>query len=341
MEYRNGNYGEIEIMVSKTDIKNIKTEMGSDIENLLNGEVDAYIVEEDAAGKRLDLYASEKYKDISRSYIQKLIKEDRVLVNSKKVKASFKLSEGDEVAVSMPEQRELELVPQNIELNIVYEDEGLLIVNKPQGMVVHPAPGNPDGTLVNALLYHCGDNLSTVNDRIRPGIVHRIDKDTSGLLVVAKTNEVHEHLAKQFAVHSITREYEMLCIGNVDWDKMTVDKPLGRNPKNRLKRAVVEGGRRAVTHFQVLESLRGFTYMRATLETGRTHQIRVHSSYLRHPIVGDNLYGYTVKKFSKLNGQMLHARKLGFIHPLTGEYVEFTSELPDYFVKTLDVMRRL
>lgn len=306
-----------------------------------NEEVDVYIVEDSSNGKRLDLYVTEKYRDISRSYIQKLIKEDRVLLNSKKVKSSYKLSVGDELLVMIPEQKELELLPQNINLNIIYEDDGLLIVNKDQGMVVHPAPGNPDNTLVNALLYHCGDNLSTLNDIIRPGIVHRIDKNTSGLLVVAKNNLVHEHLAKQFAVHSITREYEMLCVGNVNWEKMTVDKPLGRNPKNRLKRAVVENGKRAVTHFEIIESLNGFTYMRASLETGRTHQIRVHSSYIKHPIVGDDLYGYNIKKFSNLQGQMLHARKLGFIHPLTEKYVEFTSDLPENILKTLNKMRSL
>lgn len=331
-------------MLSKVEQnKNIDCDIAnvSEKESDKNEELDVYIVSKEDEGKRLDLYASEKYKDISRSYIQKLIKEDRVLVNSKKEKASYKLSSGDELTILMPEHKDLELIAQNIDLNIIYEDEGLLIVNKEQGMVVHPAPGNPDNTLVNALLYHCGDNLSSLNDRIRPGIVHRIDKDTSGLLVVAKNNVVHESLAKQFAVHSITREYEMLCIGNVNWEKMTVDKPLGRNPKNRLKRAVVEDGRRAVTHFETLESLNGFTYMKATLETGRTHQIRVHSAFINHPIVGDNLYGYSVKKFSKLKGQMLHARKLGFIHPLTGKYVEFTSELPEHFVKTLNIMRKL
>ena len=241
----------------------------------------------------------------------------------------------------MPEEKQLEPVAEKIDLDIIYEDEAILIVNKKQGMVVHPAPGNPDKTLVNALLYHCKDNLSDLNGKIRPGIVHRIDKNTSGLLVIAKSNYAHEYLAKQFAVHSISREYEMICVGNVNWDKMTVDKTLGRNPKNRLKRAVVEGGKRAVTHFEKVEDLNGFTYMKARLETGRTHQIRVHSSYLKHPILGDDLYGYKIKKFANLKGQLLHARKLGFIHPLTEEYIEFTSELPKYFLDTLNKIRKL
>ncbi len=329
--------GEVKIMKKEKKLDSCK----ENIFETENEEVDAYIVESNHSGKRLDLYLSEKYNDVSRSYVQKLIKDDRVLVNSKKEKPSYKLSIGDELLVMIPEEKELELLPQKINLNIIYEDEGLLIVNKEQGMVVHPAPGNPDKTLVNALLYHCGESLSTLNGKIRPGIVHRIDKNTSGLLVVAKNNFVHEHLAKQFAIHSITREYEMLTVGNVDWDKMTVNKPLGRNPKNRLKRAVVIDGKRAVTHFKVIEDLNGFTYMKASLETGRTHQIRVHSSYIKHPIVGDDLYGYKIKKFSNLQGQMLHARKLGFIHPLTEKYVEFTSELPEDFLKTLNKMRSL
>ena len=305
-----------------------------------NDEIDGYIVEKNKEGIRLDVFISEKYNELSRSFIQKLIKEDRILVNSKKAKSSYKVSENDEIVVSIPEEKGIVLKPQDIKLNIVYEDSSILIVNKPQDMVVHPAPGNPDGTLVNALLYHCKGELSNLNGEIRPGIVHRIDKDTSGLLVVAKNNNAHEKLAKQFAVHSITREYEMISIGGVKWDKMTVDEPLGRNPKNRLKRAVVsEGGKRAVTHFEVIEHMSGFTYMKASLETGRTHQIRVHLSYLNHPILGDGLYGYSVKKFAKLKGQMLHARKLGFIHPETNEYVEFTSELPDYFEKVLDIIR--
>lgn len=313
-----------------------------DASNPFAEEVDGFVVEADWDGKRLDLFTSEQYTDISRSNIQKLIKENRILVNSKKEKASYKVSTGDLVTVAMPEPKELLIEAQDIDIEIVYEDDDLLIVNKPQGMVVHPAPGNPDKTLVNAIMYHCKGKLSSINGVIRPGIVHRIDKNTSGLLVVAKNNNAHKKLAEQFAVHSITREYEMICSGRVDWDKKTVDTLIGRNPKNRLKMSVIKsGGKRAVTHFEVLEDLSGFTYMKATLETGRTHQIRVHSSYLKHPIIGDNIYGYPIKKFAYLEGQMLHARKLGFIHPTTGEYLEFTSDLPDYFKKALNIIRHL
>ncbi len=313
-----------------------------DASNPFAEEVDGFVVEADWDGKRLDLFTSEQYTDISRSNIQKLIKENRILVNSKKEKASYKVSTGDLVTVAMPEPKELLIEAQDIDIVIVYEDDDLLIVNKPQGMVVHPAPGNPDKTLVNAIMYHCKGKLSSINGVIRPGIVHRIDKNTSGLLVVAKNNNAHKKLAEQFAVHSITREYEMICSGRVDWDKKTVDTLIGRNPKNRLKMSVIKsGGKRAVTHFEVLEDLSGFTYMKATLETGRTHQIRVHSSYLKHPIIGDNIYGYPIKKFAHLEGQMLHARKLGFIHPTTGEYLEFTSDLPDYFKKALNIIRHL
>lgn len=313
-----------------------------DASNPFAEEVDGFVVEADWDGKRLDLFTSEQYTDISRSNIQKLIKENRILVNSKKEKASYKVSTGDLVTVAMPEPKELLIEAQDIDIEIVYEDNDLLIVNKPQGMVVHPAPGNPDKTLVNAIMYHCKGKLSSINGVIRPGIVHRIDKNTSGLLVVAKNNNAHKKLAEQFAVHSITREYEMICSGRVDWDKKTVDTLIGRNPKNRLKMSVIKsGGKRAVTHFEVLEDLSGFTYMKATLETGRTHQIRVHSSYLKHPIIGDNIYGYPIKKFAHLEGQMLHARKLGFIHPTTGEYLEFTSDLPDYFKKALNIIRHL
>ncbi len=266
-----------------------------------------------------------------------MIKEDRVFVNTKKQKASYKVVYNDRIEISMPEPEELEILSQDIKLEIVYEDEDLLVINKPQGMVVHPAPGNPDNTLVNAVMYHCKGKLSSINGVIRPGIVHRIDKNTSGLLVVAKNNISHQGLAEQFKVHSIKREYEMICMGNIKWDHMSVDKPIGRNPKDRLKMGVVKsGGKRAVTHLEVLENLTGLTHLRATLETGRTHQIRVHTSFLNHPILGDNLYGYSVKRYSNLQGQVLHARTLGFIHPKTKEYVEFTSELPKYFQEILN-----
>lgn len=295
-------------------------------------------VKKDDEGKRLDAFLSEMYSDVSRSMHQKLIRDGMTLVNDKKQKPSYKICIGDKIEVEFPEPKALDVEPQDIPIEIVYEDGDILIVNKAQGMVVHPAPGNFDNTLVNAILFHCKENLSSINGVIRPGIVHRIDKNTSGLLVIAKNDKAHNFLAEQFAVHSITREYEMIVVGNVDWIKMTIDKPIGRNPKDRLKMAVVKnGGKRAVTHFELIENFNGFAHLKATLETGRTHQIRVHSNYMKHPIIGDDLYGYTVKKFSKITGQVLHARKLGFIHPSSGEYMEFNSELPEYF---LDVMKK-
>lgn len=303
-------------------------------------EIDAFIVDDENEKKRLDVFVSEQYRDLSRSTIQKFIKEYRIIVNSKVEKASYKVCLNDLVQVEIPEPEELKIEAQNIEINIVYEDNDILVVNKEQGMVVHPAPGNPDKTLVNAIMYYCRDNLSSINGVIRPGIVHRIDKNTSGLLVIAKNNYAHQFLAEQFAVHSITREYDMIVSGNIEWENYTIDKPIGRNPKDRMKMAVVNsGGKRAVTHFKVVENLNGFTYMKATLETGRTHQIRVHCNYMKHPIIGDNLYGYNLKRFTKLKGQMLHAGKLGFIHPTTKEYIEFTSPLPDYFSNELKKLR--
>lgn len=297
-----------------------------------------FYVMEDEEGVRLDLFLSEQFDDISRSYIQKLIKEGLVSVNGSREKAKYIVCENDIINLSLPDRSEPAPEPEKIKLDIVYEDEHVIVVNKPQGMVVHPAPGNSAGTLVNALLYHCEGRLSTINGVTRPGIVHRIDKDTSGLLVAAKTDKAHEELAAQFKVHSIERTYEMVCIGNVKEDSFTVDMPIGRNPSNRLKMAVVKDGKSAVTHFEVIQRFEGYTHMRARLETGRTHQIRVHISYMKHPILGDPIYGPKKCPF-KLTGQTLHARSLGFIHPANGEYMEFTSELPDYFTKLLKVLK--
>lgn len=303
-------------------------------------DVDVYIVSDDDEDSRLDFYIASQYRDISRSYIQKFIKEDRIRVNSKIEKASYKVKTGDKIEVNMPEPQALEIEPQDIGIDIVYEDDYLMVVNKQQGMVVHPAPGNPDRTLVNAVLFHCGDRLSSINGVIRPGIVHRIDKNTSGLLVIAKDNQTHQGLSDQFKVHSITREYEMICIGNVEWQEKTIDGPIGRNPKDRMKMAIVKtNGKRAVTHFRLVENYDGYSHLSARLETGRTHQIRVHISSINRPILGDNLYGYKVKKFAKLEGQCLHARKLGFIHPISGKYMEFDSDLPEYFEDVLNKLR--
>lgn len=293
-------------------------------------EIREFLVLEEDEGDRLDVYLAKELGDMSRSYIQKIIKDKKVSVNTKIEKAKYLVKEDDKITVEIPAPKLLEVTPQDIPIDIVYEDSDVLIINKPQDMVVHPAPGNYDNTLVNAILYHCKDNLSSINGIIRPGIVHRIDKDTSGLLMIAKNNNSHNSLAQQLKDHSITREYEFICHGVVKEDRITVDKPIGRNPKDRLKMAIVKGGKRAVTHFEVIERYDNFTHMKATLETGRTHQIRVHALSINHPLLGDIVYGPKNSK-SKLKGQTLHAKKLGFIHPTSNEYIEFDSKLPKYF----------
>lgn len=298
-------------------------------------EIREFLVLEEEEGERLDVYLSSQLGDMSRSYIQKIIKDRKVKVNDKVEKSKYLVKEEDKIVIEIPAPKLLEIVPQNIPIDIVYEDNDLLIVNKPQNMVVHPAPGNYENTLVNAILYHCKDNLSSINGVIRPGIVHRIDKDTSGLLMIAKNNNAHNSLAEQLKEHSITREYEFICHGVFKEDKITVNKQLGRNPKDRLKMAVVKDGKRAVTHFEVIERFENYTLVRATLETGRTHQIRVHAASLNHPLLGDPLYGPKNNKL-KIEGQTLHAKKLGFIHPSKNEYVEFNSQLPEYFQKILN-----
>ena len=254
-------------------------------------EVKEFIVIEEEEGDRLDVYLSEQLGDMSRSYIQKLIKDKKVTVNDKIEKAKYLVKEDDKIVIQIPAPKLLEVIPQDIPINIVYEDKDVLIVNKPQDMVVHPAPGNYEGTLVNAILYHCKENLSSINGVIRPGIVHRIDKDTSGLLMIAKNNNAHNSLAEQLKEHSITREYQFICHGVVKEDKITVNKPIGRNPKDRLKMAVVKDGKNAITHFEVIKRYENFTHMKARLETGRTHQIRVHALSINHPLLGDEVYG--------------------------------------------------
>lgn len=296
-----------------------------------------FTVDAENAGKRIDVFVTEMAGDITRSFAQKLIESGEVAVRGReKVAKNYKISEGDVILVNIPEPEELEIVPQDIPLNIVYEDADLLVVNKPKGMVVHPAPGNPDGTLVNAIMYHCGDSLSSINGVIRPGIVHRIDKDTSGLLVVAKNDAAHRKLAEQFAVHSITREYRAITYNNFKEDEGTVDAPVGRDSKNRLRMAVTdaEHGRRAVTHYKVLRRSGRFTYIACRLETGRTHQIRVHMAHIMHPLVGDQIYG-PKKGVPGIGSQVLHAMLLGFVHPSTGKYVEFTSDLPETFTEAM------
>ena len=273
--------------------------------------------------------------------MQKLIENGLVTVNGKAVKSNYKLRKGDILEVEIPDPEPLEIEAEDIPLDIIYEDKDVVIVNKPQGMVVHPAPGHYNGTLVNALMYHCKDDLSGINGQMRPGIVHRIDKDTSGVLMIAKSDAAHNSLAQQLAVHSITRKYYAVVCGNIKEDSGTVDKPIGRNPKDRKKMAVVQGGRRAVTHYRVLERFGGkYTLIEAQLETGRTHQIRVHMASLGHPLLGDTVYGSEKQPF-KLQGQVLHAKVLGFNHPSDGRYVEFESPLPEYFEKLLTKLRNI
>ena len=293
-------------------------------------------------GQRLDKLLSRELPELSRSALQSLIAKGCVTSGGKSLSKSAKLPLGQEVTVLLPAPAPLEVEAQNIPLDIVYEDGDLLVVNKPKGMVVHPAPGNPDCTLVNALLYHCGESLSGINGVIRPGIVHRIDKDTSGLLIVAKNDTAHQKLAEQIQAHSFTREYRAIVYGNFKEEAGTVDQPLGRHPTDRKKMAVLPHSptaRRAVTHYFLEENLPGFSYLRLRLETGRTHQIRVHMAYLGHPVAGDPVYG-PKKVLSFLQGQCLHAGMIGFVHPRTGEYLEFTAPLPPYFIEFLEKLRR-
>lgn len=285
--------------------------------------------------QRIDVFVAEKT-ELTRSYVAKLINDELITVNGKSASKNTKLKAGDYVLVIIPDPITDKAEPENIPLDIIYEDDCLLVVNKTKGMVVHPAAGNENGTLVNALLYHCGDSLSGIGGVLRPGIVHRIDKDTSGLLIVAKNDDAHHFLSEQIKEHSFTREYEAVVYGNLKNDKGTVNAPIGRHPVKRKEMAVVGvGGRDATTHFTVLSRSNGFSYIRLKLETGRTHQIRVHMSYIGHPLAGDEVYG-PKKCIKELGGQCLHARKIGFIHPKSKEYMEFTSELPEYFNKFLE-----
>lgn len=287
--------------------------------------------------KRIDKYLSEVIENKSRSFIQGLIDNDNIKVNDKLIKSNYKLKLNDIIEVNLPEPLELEVKAEDIKLDIVYEDHDVIVVNKPQGMVVHPAPGNYTGTLVNALLYHCKD-LSGINGVIRPGIVHRIDKDTSGILVVAKNDNSHNFLAAQLKDHSMKREYYALVEGRVKNDIGTINEKLGRDPKDRIKMAIVKEGREAITHYEVLENYDYTTLVKCNLETGRTHQIRVHMAHIGHPLVGDPVYGYKKSKF-KLMGQMLHAKTLGFVHPTTKEFLEFSTELPSYFKNIIEKLR--
>ena len=297
-----------------------------------------FTISEEYAGERIDSVLSLLLEGYSRSYIQKLISSKNIYVNQNYVKKNHLLEENDVVKVLMPEPVPAGAVPEDIPLDIEYEDDHLIVVNKPKGMVVHPAAGNISGTLVNGLLYHCG-SLSVINGTERPGIVHRIDKDTSGLIVCAKSDEAYRGLQKQFADHTITRVYRAVVYFGFDEDSGTIDAPIGRDPKNRLKMAIVKDGKRAVTHWRVKERFNGFTEIEARLETGRTHQIRVHLTSINHPLLGDEVYGNVKKHPYKTEGQMLHAGILGFIHPLTGQFMEFTSEPPSIYRETIDKIR--
>lgn len=289
------------------------------------------ICEIDDGGKRLDGFLADVLDEISRSRAQKLIEDGFVLVNGKAAGKSLKLKEGDKISVTLPEVREAEILAEDIPLDIVYEDGDLIVVNKPQGMVVHPAAGHFSGTLVNALMYRCKGELSGINGIMRPGIVHRIDRDTSGILVAAKNDFAHRGLAEQLAKHSMKRVYKGIVYNSFKDPEGIVDAPIGRSPKDRKKMTVLKtGGRRAVTHYKQIASAKGFSFMEFRLETGRTHQIRVHMSHIGHPLLGDPVYGPKKCPYS-LKGQVLHAGVLGFVHPRSGEYLEFSAELPEYF----------
>ncbi len=289
------------------------------------------------SGCRIDAFLAQEISQLSRSRIESLIQSGQILVNDKNVAKSYKLNAGDHIVVAVPPAEESVPRPIKMALDIVYEDKDLLVVNKPKGLVVHPAPGHSGDTLVNGLLYYCGDSLSGINGEIRPGIVHRIDKDTSGLLVVAKNDIAHQSLSKQFEEHSIDREYETIVFGKMPEDEGTIDAPIGRSSKDRKKMAIhARNGKRAVTHYRTLNQFRGFTHLACRLETGRTHQIRVHLSSIGHFVLNDLVYGRNLQNIKfDFEGQCLHARKLGFIHPVSGEHLVFESELPEYFKKVL------
>ena len=288
-----------------------------------------FLLDESAEGQRLDKWLSSTDMELTRTAVQSLMEKGAVTVNGRAAAKNYKCKKGDSVTVVIPEPEILSAEPEDIPLDIIYEDDELLVVNKQKGMVVHPAPGNYSGTLVNALMYHCKGRLSAINGVIRPGIVHRIDKNTSGLLIIAKTDSAHNFLAEQIKTHSFTREYECIAVGRFKEEKFTVDAPIGRNPKDRKKMCVIyTNSKNAVTHFEVLTQYDNCAHLKCTLETGRTHQIRVHLSSVGHSVLGDDVYGKPVRDFE---GQCLHAKKIGFIHPKTREYMEFDSELPEYF----------
>ena len=294
---------------------------------------------EESKNQRLDAFLASSLDGLTRSQATRLIESGEVAVNGRAVGKSYKLAGGEDIAVTLPEPEPVEAVPQDIPLDVVYEDADVIVVNKPSGMVVHPAPGHPDGTLVNALLYHCAGTLSGVGGALRPGIVHRIDRDTSGLIIAAKNDAAHQYLSAQLADHTLARTYECIVVGALREDRGTVDAPIARHPTDRKRMAVVAGGREAVTHWEVIARYPGYTHVRCRLETGRTHQIRVHMAYIGHPILGDTVYG-AKKEVPGLTGQCLHAVGLRFLHPRTHEVVELSCPLPDEFTRMLQKIRK-
>ena len=294
---------------------------------------------EESKNQRLDAFLASSLDGLTRSQATRLIESGEVAVNGRAVSKSYKLAGGEDIAVTLPEPEPVEAVPQDIPLDVVYEDADVIVVNKPSGMVVHPAPGHPDGTLVNALLYHCAGTLSGVGGALRPGIVHRIDRDTSGLIIAAKNDAAHQYLSAQLADHTLARTYECIVVGALREDRGTVDAPIARHPTDRKRMAVVTGGREAVTHWEVIARYPGYTHVRCRLETGRTHQIRVHMAYIGHPILGDTVYG-AKKEVPGLTGQCLHAVGLRFLHPRTHEVMELSCPLPEEFTRMLHKIRK-
>lgn len=295
-------------------------------------------ITEDMEDERIDKCLSTLVDSLSRSFIQKLLKEEKVFVNGKAVKGSYRVKTDDEVFFELPESIEPDIEPENIPLDILYEDKDVVVVNKPKGMVVHPAAGHYSGTLVNALMYHCGKELSGINGVMRPGIVHRIDMDTTGSIIVCKNDKAHNCIAAQLKEHSINRKYHAICYGVIEQEKGTINAPIGRHPNDRKKMAINErNGKAAVTHFRVLKRFSQYTYIECQLETGRTHQIRVHMASIGHPLLGDEVYANRKSPF-KLQGQTLHAKTLGFVHPSSGKYMEIDAPLPEYFEHLLNIL---
>lgn len=296
---------------------------------------------ENDKGKRLDVFITSQYESLTRNMVQLLITNGKVTSQGKVLKKNYKMDGNEEIHCTIPKAQPVEIKPENIPIDIVYEDDDIIVINKARGMVVHPAVGNWSGTLVNALMYHCGDRLSGINGEIRPGIVHRIDKDTSGLLVVAKNDFAHQKLAEQIARHAVSRNYEAILYGILKEDTGTINQPIGRHKTDRKRMAVIADGKPAITHYRVISRYQGYTHTAFSLETGRTHQIRVHSAYIGHPIIGDPVYGMKNDKFVCLNGQCLHAKSLSLVHPRNNTVMEFEADRPEYFNSVLDKLRRI